>query len=59
MLVQQLLIVPMLASPLKLQNKANQGYIHIGHTLNLFAIKSPYYISASFKYACSPGIDMP
>ena len=26
---------------------------NIGHTLNLSAIKSPYYISASFKYACS------
>ena len=25
----------------------------MGHTLNLSAIKSPYYISASFKYACS------
>ena len=24
-----------------------------GHNLNLFAIKTPYYISASFKYACS------
>ena len=28
-------------------------YSLYGHTLNLSAIKSPYYISASFKHACS------